>query len=120
MIRNRIVTRGFNKSGKNLLVTRGFVRTFVERAQEAIVRIIRRGRSAPEYRRRDECDEFRIKVSLVRVNRYELPRPITNTIKVIICPNPNLFVRVIGNVRATIIEAVRSILIRAGISRWKP
>ena len=118
-IKNRIVTRGLSKSGRNLLVTRGFIPGFFEKAKEIIVSIVRL-RAKPEYvRRKDECDEFRIKVSLVRVNDYELNRPISNTIKVIICPNPNLFVRVVGAVRTRFIEAMRSILIRARIARWK-
>lgn len=119
MIRNRIVTRGFNKSGKNLLVSRGFIRGFFEKAQEAVIRVIRM-RAKPEYvRHKYDCDEFKIRASIVRVNEEDLVRPISNVVRVVICPNPSLFVRITGEIRTRFIEAMKTILIRARIARWK-
>lgn len=119
MIRNRIVTRGFSKTTRNLIVTRGFIPTLVQRVQEAIIHFVKRGRSAGYERRRDECDEFIIRASLVRVNDRDLVRPISNRMKVVICPNPSLFVRARDSVRTAVIETIRTILIKAGFSRWK-
>lgn len=119
MIRNRIVTRGFSKTTRNLLVTRGFIPSLVQRAQEAVVHFLKKGRSAFYPRPKDECDEFIIRASLVRINDRDLVHPISNQIKVIICPNPSLFVRARDSVRTAIIETVKTILIRAGITRWK-
>jgi hypothetical protein len=119
MIRNRIVTRGFSKTTRNLIVTRGFIPSLVQRVQEAIIHFVKRGRSRPDYRRRDECDEFTIRASLVRVNNRDLVRPISNKMKVIVCPNPSLLVRAKDSVRTAVIETIRTILIRAGILRWK-
>lgn len=117
MIRNRIVTRGLSKTTRNLLVTRGFIPGIFQRISEAIFRP--RGRSAPGRRKPDECDEFTIKVSLVRVNDVYLVRPISNKITVIVCPNPSLFVRATQGIRTAVIETIRTILIKAGILRWK-
>jgi hypothetical protein len=119
MIRNRIVTRGFSKTTRNLIVTRGFIPSLVQQAQEAVIHFLKKGRSALYDRRKDECDEFTIRASLVRVNKTDLVHPISNKIKVVICPNSSLFVRARDSVRTAIIETVRTILIRAGISRWK-
>lgn len=120
MIRNRIVTRGFSKTTRNLIVTRGFIPSLVQRVQEAIIHFVRKGRSSSDYRRRrDECDEFMIKASLVRVNNRDLVYPISNRLRIVVCPNPSLLVRATNSVRTAVIETIRTILIRAGISKWK-
>lgn len=118
MISNRIVSRGFTNSKRNLIVARGFTPTFIERVKELFVRISR-GRGAGLEKVRDECDEFTIKASLVRVNRTYLSRPISRSVHVVVCPNPSLFVRASESVRSVVSETFRSILIRAGIKRWR-
>lgn len=120
MISNRIVSRGFTNSKKNLIVSRGFTPTLFQRISAISVAFVRRlhGRRPPEQKQRDKHDEFNISVSLVRINNHELARPIEKTLKVIVSSDTSFFVKASRTVRSAVVETLRKIVISAGF-KWK-
>lgn len=117
MISNRIVSRGFTNSKKNLIVSRGFTPTIIQQISAIFVRKLR-GRRPPEQKRRDERDEFNISVSLVRVNERELVNPIEKSMRVVFSADPSFFVKASRTIKSAVVETLRKIVISAGF-KWK-
>lgn len=120
MIRNKIITRGFSKTGNNLIVTRGFIPSLLERViQQPIFKLFKAGKPSNLENKKQHCDEYKIKASLVNVNDKQINKSYTNTIKVVICSEPNNFVKIVGNIKLKFIETFTKILIKARITKWK-
>lgn len=115
MIRNRIVTLGFSRVGKNLIVSRGFAPKVIEQITEQVIHYIRQnsGLSKQYYKR---CDEYYMNVKLTSVNNKDI-KNVNGRICVTVCED-ELVIKADQRIRTKVLKTLNRLLIKVGI-KWK-
>jgi hypothetical protein len=115
MIRNRIVTLGFSRVGKNLIVSRGFAPKVVEQITEQVIHYIR-GNSDLNKKYYKRCDEYYMNVKLISVNNKDI-KNINGRICVTVCED-ELVIKADQRIRTKVLKTLNRLLIKVGI-KWK-